>query len=83
MNRLIVNIVILLSVFFFPWWAACFFALIAVFLFDYPEVVLVGALLDGSYGMYGLFPAQFTIVAFLIFIIALYLKPRLSLYNPI
>jgi hypothetical protein len=83
MSRAILTIAILISVFIFPWWVACVLAVTGTFLFDYAEIVIVGALLDALYGLYGFPRILFTSLALLVFAVALYIKPKLSLYNPL
>ena len=81
MSRIIANLIVIASVFLFPWWVPVLLSIAFVFLFDYVEVILIGALLDGSYGMYGFPTALFTSLGLTLFLISLYIKPKLSLYN--
>jgi hypothetical protein len=46
MKRISLNLVLFLSLFFLPWWATIFFALVGFMSFDFYEGIFWGAFLD-------------------------------------
>lgn len=50
-NRIIFNLVLLVAVFYSPWWLVAILGFIGVFLFaQYYEVIVVGLIMDLLYG---------------------------------
>ena len=82
-NRAVITVGIIVSAFLFSWWVPCIASLVALVFFDFAEIILVGAIIDVLYGSQGFWRIAFSLIAFAIFALSLYLKPRLSLYNPL
>jgi len=74
--RILLDLALLASFFILPWWfvvCACF---IMLWFADYWEIIIVGALLDALYGK-----LLFALLAYIVFVVSLYLKPRLTFYT--
>lgn len=74
--RILADIIVILSVFFTPWYVPVAMALILMFFFNYIEIIIVGAMLDALYGGY-----IFIWSAFFAFVIIVLLKSRLAFYS--
>ncbi|MES3005599.1 MAG: hypothetical protein V4664_01485 [Patescibacteria group bacterium] len=85
-KRALVDIAILASIFFFPWWVGCIIAITACWFCDFYEIIFFGFLMDIFYDS-GLFfhvgehfiSYAFTLMAFLILFILRKLKKRVRL----
>ena len=83
--RIIVDLILLLAIFIMPWWLSLLLIIAAIFYFNtFYESVIFAILLDGFYGIPGLtfygINAFFTTVIGVIFILLIFLKPRLKFY---
>jgi len=74
--RIILDVIIFSVAFLFPWWIAVLLAIVALWYFDYLEIIFLGAIIDALYGHY-----WFTIATFLLFVLSVYIKPRLAFYH--
>lgn len=81
LKRILVDLAIIASLIFLPWWVGCLIAIIAVWIFDFYEIILVGAFIDTVYfsrgyfhvgGEYYMFP--FTLIAAGLLIILRFIK---------
>ncbi len=86
MRRILVDILLILSIFFFPWWLTLGLSLIALFYFDnFYEILFLGIGIDSLYNatiaIYH--PVEFvaTIIAIVLFVGVTILKNRLRLYS--
>lgn len=85
-QRILLDIVIVLSVFYLPWWISAILVAIGAFFFDkFYEIFFIGLLLDILYGVktekfYGVW-FIFTVVFTLIYIIIKYFKKNIRSYK--
>lgn len=81
--RIFANIVILSSVFFFPWWFPAVLAIVCVFLFEnYFEILLFGLILDFLYASseaFSLISMLFTFAATILLIVSIFVKRNLAI----
>ncbi len=86
--RILLNIAIISSMFYLPWWVVIILALPGVFLFDgFYEIFFVGLLLDVLYGVkaeefYGIW-FVFTIIFTIIYITIKRLKKNIRFYETV
>jgi hypothetical protein len=87
-SRLILDIFILLALFIVPWWlaVALIFAGLSIF-HNYYEILIFGLVTDALYGVpladFNGFTFVYTLSAFVLFIIAMYLKRIIKFYSRI
>jgi len=87
-SRILLNIAIISSVFYFPWWLVATLVVIGAFLFDgFYEMIFIGFLLDVLYGaraeeFYGIW-FVFTIIFTTMYIIIKRLKKNIRFYETI
>jgi hypothetical protein len=86
MLRFIVDSIIIVSAFLFPWWVAMIFALIAVFYFtSYYEIVVLGIIIDSLYNAsvphFLGFHYMLTLVSIIVLFISMYIRERLRFYK--
>ncbi len=74
--RIFSDIIILLCIFLTPWYIPLILSLFMLVFFDYIEIIFVGAMIDALYG-----GKLFVLLTASIFIIFVYLKPRLAFYS--
>lgn len=83
-SRIFLNVLIFLSILFFPWWITAFFALILLFSFEAAEVIIWGLLIDTLYGIplaiFFHFTFVFTLLFMILFFVVQILKKRLVFY---
>lgn len=76
-----IRILIVLSVFFLPWWLTTILAVLALLKFDFfLEIVLIGLLLDVIYGTHLIFvhiPYALSLLAIILFLLTTSLKKKL------
>ncbi len=82
-KRIIVDIAILLSLFFLPWWVPCLIAILACWYCDFYEMIILGFLIDTFYASGHFFhvfshavPYGFTLTAFFMLFALRKLKKR-------
>ncbi len=80
-TRIITDIVLLLCVFFAPWWLTFALATIAAFSYrTFIEIIIVGLLLDLLFGAPGVgafpFPIVHTIIALVIYGVSIFIRAR-------
>jgi hypothetical protein len=82
-SRIILNLIIIGSAFLLPWWCPFLLSLVALWYFNYIEIILIGALLDTLYAtsFHSWQHILFTLVGFLLFVLAEHIKPKLSFYS--
>lgn len=52
--RILIDIFIVFSIFFFPWWVTALFVVLGIFFFDrFYEALCAGVFLDALYGIHG------------------------------
>jgi len=84
-KRILVDTLLLLSVFWFPWWVTCVFAVLATIVLEFfVESLIVGILLDTLYGISNTsfiksFPL--TLLFALIFLISFWTKDHFTFTN--
>ncbi len=77
-KHLTLDIILLLSVFIFPWWLTAVLAVAILFyLKSFKELVIFGLLLDIYYG----FDYRFTIISVLVLLSSFYLKKRFKFFS--
>jgi hypothetical protein len=86
MKRILIDILLVLSAFIFPWWLALLGAALAVFYFSgYYEILILGIIMDSLYNapIARFHHVEFvvTLLALFLFVIAEVLKRRLRLYG--
>lgn len=86
-KRIIIDVILLVSVFVFPWWLSFFGAVVLMLFFEkFIELIAVGFILDSLYGFPhgGFFGFQYfltTVMIFLFFIFR-FLKSKMIFYRP-
>jgi hypothetical protein len=86
MLRFIVNSILILSVFIFPWWVSGLLGLCALFYFHtFYEIVVLGLIIDSLYNAkvphFLEFQFVVTIASILVLCISLYIKERIRFYQ--
>ncbi len=85
-SRILLNIVIIFSVFYFPWWIVALLSLFGVFLFNrFYEIFFIGLFIDMLYGVkadkfYGMW-FIFTVIFTIMYILAKRLKKNIRFYD--
>jgi hypothetical protein len=86
MLRIFIDIILILSIFYFPWWVTALFALSGIFIFkNFYESIIAGFLIDALYGtktsefagVWFVFTASF----FLLYILSTRLKKNIRIYE--
>jgi len=78
-KRIILNLILLASVLFAPWWISVFFALILTLYFNnFYEIMAFGFVMDSLYGSGQLY---FVAGSFVVFVISYLFKSRVRYYN--
>ncbi len=86
--RIFINGILLLSIFYLPWWSTAFFVLLGIFLFkNFYEAIFAGLLLDLLYGtgvkeFYGIW-FVFAVSFSVFFILGERLKKNIRIYESI
>lgn len=76
-KRIIFDLVLLIAIFYVPWWVIGIAAFIGVFMYPlYYEIIIVGVILDILYGahLYPISGTYNTLSAIVIFFVASYLR---------
>ena len=85
LQRIVVDVVLLLALFMLPLWLFVILALYTLFKYDnYYEFIFFGVLADSAYSLSGLFPLSgiiFSISSILIFVVLVWLKSRIISYR--
>jgi hypothetical protein len=74
--RIMLDVIMIVVAFTAPWWFVVICAFVLLWFTDYIEIIFLGAILDALYGR-----ILFVILGYAVFVISLYLKPRLSFYR--
>lgn len=84
-ERLLLNIMLLISVLFFTWWISVLVGLLLLFRRNAFEVVFWGFLMDVLYGVslpaFWGFPLVMTSLFFVLYLVSVVLKQRLIFYH--
>jgi hypothetical protein len=85
-NRILFNLLLIVSIFFFPWWVVLIVGALFLLAFIAPEVLILGLIADFLYSasIPNFFGFQFVFsLTFLIFLVtAIYMRKHMSLYSP-
>ncbi len=86
MRRIFADILLLISLFLFPWWAAMLFGVAGLFIFSsFYEILFLGIGIDSLYNApiapFHHFQFVITLLAVFLFVIAETLKRRLRFYG--
>lgn len=81
--RIIADVILVISVFLWPWWVSSILCIAAIFYFrDFYEALIFGLFMDSVYSLpeyaWGFL---FTLSAALVFIVSFSLKKRLKFYD--
>lgn len=76
MNRKFYSVLCLISIFFFSWQVGTILLLLGVIIFDFPEVVLYGFLMDIIFGLSEPLyrHLSFSIIFFILYMLTYYIK---------
>lgn len=85
-KRLVIDFVLLISIFIFPWWISLFLMLIGIFVFNnYYEFIGAAMIMNSLYSVEGnrliSSPIFFTALFILIYILIQFVKTNIILYN--
>jgi hypothetical protein len=85
MQRLLIDIFLVILVFVFPWWIAFFLAVALLFVYRaYYEIILIGLIADALHGsatpFWGGFELVITLASVCLCIAAIFIKKRLKFY---
>ncbi len=85
-KRILVDIVLLLGIFWLPWWIVFLAGIVCLFIFkSFYEVIILGLLIDSLYNapvaQFYHFHFVITIVALIFFIISVIVKNKLRFYS--
>lgn len=82
--RIILNISLLISILFLPWWVSILLGILILFLYKFYEIIIWGifadslyASIDGFFGIQFIFTLTFTFL----FLISILMKKRIIFYN--